>query len=270
MTLPGTDASSAAANPTTPPRDWPAHKPIIGRSWRAQATGRGLGGFAPGPDRARERAEAALASAEAAAAAAPSTPGQANVTDADSRVMKTPQGWVQGYNAQAIANRHQIVLACDVSQDTGDAQLYQPMIGVLTATLTAAGITATPDLVLADAGYWSQANATAPGPERLIATMKDHKQRRAALQLGQTTGPPPAGATAIEAMEHRLRTAEGAAAYAQRGCTIEPTFARKHNHAMRGFRRRGLPAAQSEWAFMNLTTNLLKLRQHRNTAPTAA
>jgi Transposase DDE domain len=184
--------------------------------------------------------------------------------------MKTPHGWVQGYNAQAIANQHQIVVACDVSQHTGDVLLYQPMMTKLAGTLAAAGITTPVGVALADAGYWSEANATAAGPERLIATLKDHKQRRAARERGQTSGPPPAGATPTDAMEHRLRTIEGAAAYAQRSCTIEPVFAdRKHNHAMRGFRRRGLAAANSEWAFMQLVANLLKLRQHRTAAATA-
>jgi transposase len=232
----------------------------------AQAAGRKLGGFAPGPDRALARAEADLVAAEQAVKAAPPSARQANVTDPDSRIMKTAQGWVQGYNAQAIANKHQIVLACQVSQHSGDVLLYEPMMNMLARTLTAAGITATPALTLADAGYWSETNATAPGPDRLIATMKDHKQRRAARDLGQTTGPPPQDATPADAMEHRLRTTEGTAAYAQRSHTIEPVFAdRKHNHAMRSFRRRGLNAANSEWAFMHLAANMLKLRQHRAT-----
>jgi transposase len=231
----------------------------------AQAAGRKLGGFPPGPDRALVQAEAALRAAqEAAAQAPPPTVRHANVTDPDSRIMKTPGGWVQGYNAQAIANARGIVLACDVSQDHGDVELYQPMLTTLADTLTAAGISAPVGLALADAGYWSHANATAPGPERLIATLKDHKQRRAARELGQTSGPPPDGAAPADAMEHRLRTADGAAAYAQRSCTIEPVFAdRKHNRGMRAFRRRGLPAVNSEWAFMNLAHNLLKLREHR-------
>jgi transposase len=235
----------------------------------AQAAGRKLGGFAPGPDRALARAEAALAAAEQTANTAPPTARHANVTDPDSRIMKTPDGWVQGYNAQAIANPHQIVLACHVSQNCGDVLLYQPMMTLLATTLTAAGITATPALALADAGYWSHDNATAPGPDRLIATLKDHKQRRAARDLGQTTGPPPEHATPADAMEHRLRTPQAAAAYAQRSHTIEPVFAdHKHNRGMRGFRRRGLNAANSEWAFMQLTANMLKLRQHRATPAT--
>ena len=95
------------------------------------------------PDRASQgalgQAESALLTAHTAAEAAPAR-RRVNVTDPDSRIMSTPRGWVQGYNAQAIVNQHQIVLACDVSQDAGDVQLYEPMIRSLTSTLTAAGI----------------------------------------------------------------------------------------------------------------------------------
>ena len=126
--------------------------------------------------RALERAKVALAAAREAAADA-TTARRVNITDPDSQIMSTATGWVQGYNAQAIVNQHQIVLACEVSQDATDAQLYQPMTDTLEQTLRAAGITAEVELVLADAGYWSQVNPTCPGPDRLIATMKDHKQR---------------------------------------------------------------------------------------------
>jgi Transposase DDE domain len=184
--------------------------------------------------------------------------------------MSTARGWVQGYNAQAIVNPRQIVLAYQVSQDANDTQLYQPMTDTLEQTLTAAGITAEVELVLADAGYWSEANVTSPGPDRLIATMKDHKQRRAARQLGQTSGPPPPDATPVEEMEHLLRTPQGAAAYAQRSCLIEPTFGdHKHNRGIRTFRRRGLSAVRSEWAFTHLAGNMRKLHQHRAAAATA-
>jgi transposase len=217
-----------------------------------------------------ERAEVALATARAAVDSAPCEARRANITDPDSRIMTTKDGWVQGYNAQAIVNQHQIVLACDVSQDAGDVQLYEPMIGSLASNLTAAGVPSEVELVLADAGYWSHANATSPGPDRLIATTKDHKQRRAARELGQTCGPPPPDATAVQEMQHLLRTPQGAAAYAQRSCLIEPIFGdRKHNRGIRTFRRRGLSAVRSEWALIHLAGNMLKLHQHRAAPATA-
>src|SRR4051794_989826 len=212
---------------------------------------------------ALERAKAALAAAHAAVQNTPVAARKANITDPDSRIMSTRQGWLQGYNGQAIVNRHQIVLACELSQDTGDVELYQPMTTKLRRTLASAGITAEIELVLADAGYWSQANATAPGPDRLIATSKDHKQRRVARQLGQTAGPPPPDATPLEEMEHLLRTPQGTSAYAQRSWMIEPVFGDdKHNRAITRFRRRGLPAAQAEWTLIHLAGNLRKLYQH--------
>lgn len=36
----------------------------------------------------------------------------------------------------------------------------------------------------------------------------------------------------------------------------------KHNRGIRGFSRRGLAAADSEWKLINLTHNLLKLHRH--------
>ena len=232
----------------------------------AEAAGVSLPGFEPGPDRKLQAAEAALVAATAAASAAAPAKRQANVTDPDSRIMKTQQGWLQGYNAQAVADRNQIVLAYQVSQDANDVELYEPMVTTLTDTLDAAGIHDLVKQLLADAGYWSDANAAAPGPDRLIATLKDWKQRRAARDIGTTTGDPPADASALEAMEHRLRTPEGAAAYAQRSHTIEPVFANhKENKGHRRFRRRGIDAARSEWGLMNLTHNLAKLYEHHNT-----
>jgi transposase len=215
------------------------------------------------------RAEVRLATARTTAAQTTPetvTARRVNITDPDSRMMTTKDGWVQGYNAQAIVNPHQIVLACEVSQHVGDVQLYEPMNERLTQTLTAAGITARVELELADAGYCSIANLTCPGPDRLIATQKDHKQRRAARELGQTNGPPPDG-TPIQEMEHLLRTPQGAAAYKQRSSLIEPVFGdHKHNRGTRRFRRRGLDAVRSEWAFIHLAGNMLKLYQHQATA----
>jgi transposase len=219
---------------------------------------------------ALEQAEARLAAARAAIQAAPETAGRANITDPDSRIMSTKDGWVQGYNAQAIVNPKQIVLAVDVSQDPGDVQLFEPMNDKLTRSLIAARVTAEVELELADAGYCSEHNLTCPGPDRLIATTKDWKQRRAARELGHTDGPPPPGLTPTEEMEHLLRTPQGHAAYKQRSQLIEPVFGdRKHNRHIRSFRRRGLDAVRSEWAFIHLAGNLLKLYQHHSTVAIA-
>ncbi len=211
-------------------------------------------------DPAVKAAAAATATARVAAQAATPTT-KANITDPQSRIMKTATGWVQGYNAQAAVNEHQIVVACQVSQNANDVGLYQPMVNVTRKMLQRAGITGQIGLVLAGAGYWSEDNATVAGPGRLIATTKDWKQRRAARELGTTEGDPPTDASPLEAMEHRLRTSEGASAYAKRSHTVEPVFSFKANHDYRRFRRRGLDPARSEWALMATAHNLRKLHR---------
>src|SRR4051794_1890204 len=80
--------------------------------------------------------------------------GKINVTDPDSRNVKTPRGWVQGYNAQAVCNEHQIVLAAEISVSSADFGLLGPMIAAAENELRSAGVNAPPAVVLADAGYW--------------------------------------------------------------------------------------------------------------------
>src|SRR4051794_10694723 len=46
--------------------------------------------------------------------------GAINVTDPDSRNLKTPRGWVQGYNAQAVVTGEQIVIAAEISTESLD------------------------------------------------------------------------------------------------------------------------------------------------------
>ena len=51
----------------------------------------------------------------------PSEPvGTINVTDPDSRNLKTPRGYLQGYNAQEVGNEHQIVVGAEVSISSAD------------------------------------------------------------------------------------------------------------------------------------------------------
>ncbi len=232
---------------------------------QAEAEGRKLPGRKPTPDSPRSRsrelpdAQARLQAAEAAVAEA-ARKARVNVTDPQSRIMKTESGFIQAYNAQAATNEHQIVIANGVTQEVNDVRQLIPMMAQAQRMVRAADIEDEFGQVLADAGYWSDENATAPGPDRLIATIKDRKQRQAAREKGLCSGPPPAGASPLDAMEHRLRTAEGAASYKLRSQTVEPVFgSTKANCGFRRFMRRGLPAAESEWSLICTIHNLLKL-----------
>lgn len=54
----------------------------------------------------------------------PAPTGKINLSDLDSRNVKTSRGWVQGYNAQAVCTEDQIVIAADVTCDS--ARLRSP------------------------------------------------------------------------------------------------------------------------------------------------
>jgi transposase len=190
---------------------------------------------------------------------------KANLTDPDSRILKTRKGWLQGYNGQAMADcETQVIVAQGLTQAENDVNQLAPM---LSACETQAG--QRPGEVLGDAGYWSEANAglADENTELFIATTKDWKQRKALREQGVPRGRIPTSATPKERMERKLRTQRGQSAYRQRGSTIEAVFGQM---AMRGLNRfwlRGVEKVQVEWSLWCTTHNLLKLwRAHRAVA----
>jgi len=82
--------------------------------------------------------------------------GKINTTDPDSRNVKTPRSYTQGYNAQAVVNEHQIVLAAEVTVSSPDFGQLQPMVEATNRELEAIGVTETPAVVVADTGYWHE------------------------------------------------------------------------------------------------------------------
>lgn len=237
-------------------------------------------------DQRHAEREARLAAAEQAVVKKQEDAPRRNITDPDSRIMKTRKGWVQGYNAQLAVTDDHLILATAITQDTVDVGQAEPMT---TAAITAAATlqahrpptchtepetkpetTAGVDsglyhgikLLLFDAGYFSDDNLTAPGPDRLIALGKHRDQARAAA-TNPASGPPPDDATAIDQMSHRLRTPEGHHAYKRRGATVEPVIGHlKDQTGLRRFSRRGLTAAASELNLAAAVVNLLKLHTH--------
>jgi len=116
-----------------------------------------------------------------------------------------------------------------------------------------AAMTSRIGVLVQDAGYHSEANLTAPGPDRLIADGKT--SALACLEPAQ--GPPPADATPVQASAHRLRTPQGRAACKRRAPDVEGLHASlKDQGGLRRFSLRGLPNATSEFLFAGLAGNL--------------
>lgn len=218
---------------------------------------------------------------------------QANLTDPDSRLLKTKDGYLQGYNAQAVATTDQFVVAAEVTNIAMDAPAYAPMITAAKTNLKAAGETRRVRRVVADAGYWSVENVglrgvesfIAPGRARQLKKIAEAEQARAEVldrveaqeidtleaseRLGVTRArvnqllrrrragdPDPLTTTMIT----KLDTPRGRKTYKKRAAAIEPVFAQiKHNRSIRTISRRGQAAADSEWKLICATHNLLKV-----------
>jgi transposase len=99
-------------------------------------------------------------------------PRRANTTDPHSRIIaNASKGVMQGYNAQAAATTEQIVVAAEVTATTNDQPHFVPMATAVNDNLSEAGHDGGVGTFVADAGYWTVANATAGvDAEVLIAT----------------------------------------------------------------------------------------------------
>jgi transposase len=188
----------------------------------------------------------------------------ANTTDPQSRIMPTRRGFLQGYNAQVAVSSDQLIIAVHLGQSTNDQACFLSMMrAAQNAAARMYAATGNTDhvigTVLADAGYSSDANLTAAGPDRLIALGKERDQARAWAQE-PAAGPPPADATPREANRHRLRTPDGRALYKRRGATVEPAIGNLKKILDR-FSRRGLDNATSELHLAATAFNLMKIHR---------
>jgi transposase len=189
--------------------------------------------------------------------------GKINVTDPDSRTLKTPRGFLQGYNAQAVCNEQQIVVAAEVSVSSADFGQMGPMIDHARTELAAAGITESPAIVLADAGYWHGEQIDRLMGQGIQVLIPPDADKRRGTRPGWDGG-------RYAFMRTVLDTPAGGELYAQRQQMIEPVFAdTKFNRRADRFLRRGRAAARSEWRLITATGNLLKLWRH-SIAPAAA
>jgi transposase len=188
---------------------------------------------------------------------------KANVTDPDSRIMKTQKGYVQGLNAQAVVTQQQVIVAEDVTQEENDKKQLHPMLEQAESNRQAVEIKEKIGVALADAGYGSEENFTntaAGDIELLVATQKDYKQRKALKEQPPPEEPIPEGLSPTELMDRKLLTERGRQLYKLRGQTVEPVFGQiKDVRGFDRFMRRGVEACRSEWSLICATHNLLKL-----------
>jgi transposase len=213
---------------------------------------------------AQARLDKALAAQAARQAAGQDgQPVRRNVTDPASRLMPVRGGgFIQGYNAQNVTSSDGLIIATRLVQETTGTRWYQPMTsGAIAAAAAMAAARGGQDekigLVLADAGYLSNANLACPGPDRLIATGK-YRDLGKAARGHHASGGNEEEASAIAAMAARLAAPDGITAYRQRGHIAETPHGNiKHNLRFRQLSMRGLRNASAEWQFACTVHNLL-------------
>jgi transposase len=189
---------------------------------------------------------------------APDEPeGQINLSDPDSRVMRT-QGMPprQAYNAQAVVNDRQVILAAEVVLEAADFGQLGPMFNRTLENLERHGVNETPGVVLADAGYWNTGQIQAINQQGIEVLVPPDGAMREGKRPGWEDGP-------YDEMREKLTSETGRQLYAKRKITIEPVYGQiKYNRRITHFMRRGRAAVQSEWRLVAATHNLLKLHTH--------
>jgi transposase len=194
----------------------------------------------------------------------PATPqGKVNISDPDSRNVKTPRGYMQGYNAQAVCNENQIVVAAEINADSPDFGHLDPMVLAAERELVGAGIAEAPALVVADAGYCHHDQMDAVASRGIQVLIPPDAGKRKGTRPGWDGG-------RYAFMRRVLETELGKQLYGKRQGTIEPVFANtKFNRRIDRFSRRGRSACRSEWRLITATHNLLKLHRIQNALATA-
>lgn len=206
-----------------------------------------------------QAAKAALeAEAKAAGKDAPEDKAQRNFTDPESRIQKTKDGFIQGYNAQAaVDHANQVIVACEVGTSSADNPQLVPMIDQVIANTGAV-----PNEFSADAGYSAEANLEALEARGIDAFIAAGRQRhgKAAPSAAQPVTPE----TRVGRMVAKLREGGWDSPYHLRKITVEPVFGQiKQARGFRQFLTRGLAKTQAEWAMVCTAHNLCKLAAAR-------
>jgi transposase len=206
-------------------------------------------------ERAREQAQSEGKNTQEAK---PTAKAQYNFTDPESRILKGPDGFVQGYNTQiAVEPVFQLIVGQTVTQAANDKQQMVPLIETIEEQSGQR-----PKEVVADSGYCSDENLKYLAKRRMTGFVATEKQKHGQRKQACKRGPLPRGAGRVEQMARKLETQVGAAVYATRKFIVEPVFGQiKQARGFRQFLLRGIDKVRGEWALICMTHNILKFHK---------
>lgn len=175
---------------------------------------------------------------------------QRNFTDPQSCILKTKDGYIQGYNAQAAVDATaQIIVAHGLTPGMSDQDQLVPLVDGIEHNLGRK-----PKQVSADCGYCSETN---------LAALAD-RQISAYIAVGRAKHPADAkrkiAAPLTKAMRNKLKRAGYRSRYRLRKQIVEPVFGQiKQARGFRQFMLRGIDKVTAEWALICTAHNLTKL-----------
>lgn len=180
----------------------------------------------------------------------PDPKAQRNFTDPESRIMKTKDGYIQGYNAQAaVDGTAQIIVAHGLVQTTSDHGQVVPLVDGIEANLGRK-----PQQVSADTGYLSEPNLAAldaRGIDGYVATGRAQHPTAVNRKIG---GP------LTQAMRKKIADGGFTTPYRLRKQIVEAVFGQiKQARGFRQFLLRGVENVRAEWAMICMAHNLTKL-----------
>lgn len=178
---------------------------------------------------------------------------QHNFTDPQSRIMKTPDGFQQCYNAQAAVDAEsQVIVGRAVTQSATDRHQLQPMVEQIQVHTGQ-----DPKELSADSDYCSEDNLIElerRGIRGYVATGKQQHGSAAPVGSRKRSGP------LTQRMQRRLQSGGYRSRYRLRKQTAEPVFGQvKGARGFRQFLLRGVEKVGGEWSLVCTAHNLLKL-----------
>lgn len=190
----------------------------------------------------------------------PKDKDQINLTDEESRIMPSKDGFVQGYNAQAAIDVDSLlVVGATLSQHTNDKRQVEPMLKALNALPDSLG---KPETLLADNGYFSKDNIQACVEQKITPLIALGREAHHLPLVERLTpdAPEPESDDPLVKMAWKLKTQSGRALYGKRKSTVEPVFGIiKQVLGFRQFSLRGLDAVAGEWKLVTMAFNLKRM-----------
>lgn len=182
----------------------------------------------------------------------PNDKAQLNFTDPDSRILKTADGFLQGYNCQlAVDAKDQVIVAHALVSEQIDA----PQLPAILEQIRRNTGRQTKELS-ADAGYLSEENLRELKRRRIGGYIATSRQAR-----GSSRATPHAAKRALaREMTTKLKRGGHRSRYRLRKQTVEPAIGQiKEARGFRRFLLRGLDKVPREWALVCTAHNLVKL-----------